>query len=56
MDRHEELMRTTTTTALLDGLYDVQDGVVWRIEVLVNGGLELSHAKRREESILDSVT
>ena len=31
MDRHEELMRTTTTTALLEGLYDVQDGVVWQV-------------------------
>ena len=31
MDRHEELMRTTTTTALLEGLFDVQDGVVWQV-------------------------
>jgi len=31
MDRHDDLMRTTTTTALLEGLYDVQDGVVWQV-------------------------
>ena len=31
MDRHEQLMRTTTTTALLEGLYDVEDGVVWQV-------------------------
>ena len=31
MDRHDDLMRTTTTTALLEGLYDVQDSVVWQV-------------------------
>ncbi|MCH2149457.1 MAG: sigma-70 family RNA polymerase sigma factor [Phycisphaerales bacterium] len=31
MDRHEELLRTTTTTALLDGLFNADDGVVWQV-------------------------
>lgn len=31
MDRHEELLRTTTTTALLEGLFNADDGVVWQV-------------------------